>query len=120
MTSQTQSRVHSTSHVRAVPRRCPKCLSLRVHYSRRQGPFDQFLSSLGAEICRCHSCDMRQAWFVGPRLLHPWSGDFAVRLGKRSGALQGRWTGLLVLSTGFVLCLAVVWWAITRFTTLSG
>src|SRR5258708_24414106 len=44
-------------------RHCPKCGSVRVHRSRRRGPLERVLASLGAAICRCHDCCGRQAWF---------------------------------------------------------
>ncbi len=91
-----------TQSSEALRRRCPKCLSDRVHHSHRQGAIERLLSIFGAEIRRCHACRMRQAWW----------GMFALRLGDSGASTQ--WSALLVLAVGFVFCLAVVWWVITR------
>jgi len=37
-------------------RHCPKCGSVRVRRSRRRGPLEGLLASMGGEICRCHDC----------------------------------------------------------------
>ena len=44
-------------------RHCPKCGSIRVHRSRKRGLLDRGLIGLGGEVCRCHDCRSRHAWF---------------------------------------------------------
>jgi hypothetical protein len=65
---------------------------------------DGLLSRAGGEIRRCHDCRARRCWF----------GTAAVPLAK-DGAPEGTWAGSFVLCTGFVVCLVLVWWTITRF-----
>ena len=89
-------------------RHCPKCGSIRVHRSRRRGIFEYALAWVGAETCRCHDCRCRQAWF----------GAFPVRL---SGAVSGEpRLGLALYGTGFIACVLLIWWMITRYTGISG
>jgi hypothetical protein len=70
---------------------------------------DRFLYALGAEIRRCHDCRLRYAAFV----------TFSVPLGEPQ-TFTGAWTGVLVMGSGFVVCVLFVWWIIRRFTELSG
>jgi len=92
-----------------VARNCPKCGSTRIHRSHRKGVLDNLLSCFGAEVCRCHDCRIRHAWFRSSSLpLVSADSD------------QGRWASLAVLASSFLACLELVWWAITRFGELSG
>lgn len=91
------------------PKSCPRCRSDRVHRSHRQTAIDHFLYTLGAHIRRCHDCRFRHASFV----------TFAIPLGEPQNAAR-RWTEILVMGSGFVVCLLFVWWIIRRFTELSG
>jgi predicted RNA-binding Zn-ribbon protein involved in translation (DUF1610 family) len=92
-----------------VVRHCPKCGSVRVHHSRRRGPIERLLSWFGGEICRCHDCRARQAWF----------GISPIPIGNTDPAANP-WTTILVFVSGFVACVVLAWWVITRFTELSG
>lgn len=89
-------------------RHCPKCGSVRVHRSRRRGIVESVLSRLGAEICRCHDCRSRRAWF----------GLARIRL--NAAATDEPQFELALFGTGFVACILFVWWMITRYTGLSG
>ena len=91
------------------PKSCPRCGSSRIHRSHRQAVWDRFLYVLGAEIRRCHECRFRHASFV----------TFTVPLGDPHSAAR-RWTEILVVGSGFLVCLLFVWWVIRRFTELSG
>ena len=84
-------------------RHCPKCGSMRVHRSRRRGPIEGLIARLGAEICRCHDCCLRRAWF----------GVSPIPIGNRDP--EGPpWAGLLTIASGgAVLTLAL--WALIRF-----
>jgi hypothetical protein len=88
---------------------CPRCRSDRVHRSHKRMAFDHFMYALGAEIRRCRDCRFRHASFI----------RFAVPLGEPQTAAR-RWTGILVMASGFLVCLLFVWWVIRRFTELSG
>ena len=88
---------------------CPRCRSDRVHRSHRRTVLDHVLYALGAHIRRCHDCRYRHASFT----------TFSLPLGEPQNAAR-RWTGIFVMSSGFVMCLLFVWWIIRRFTELSG
>lgn len=92
-----------------ITKHCPKCGSIRVHHSRRRGVVDRLLGRLGAEICRCHDCRSRQAWF----------GILPISIGKAE-ASPGSLAGSVVLGSGFLICLIFIWWMIARFTAMSG
>jgi len=92
-----------------VVRHCPKCGSVRVHHSRRRGPIERLLSWFGGEICRCHDCRARQAWF----------GISPIPIGNTDPAANP-WTNIIVFVAGCVACVVLAWWLITRFTELSG
>ena len=84
-------------------RHCPKCGSVRVHRSRRRGPLEGVIAGLGAEICRCHDCSLRRAWFgVSP---------IPIRNRDPEGS---SWAGLAMIGSGGVV-LVLVLWAIVRF-----
>ena len=84
-------------------RHCPKCGSVRVHRSRRRGPLDGLIVGLGAEICRCHDCCLRRAWF----------GVSPIPIGNRDPEASP-WAGLLTIGSGGVV-LFVLLWALIRF-----
>lgn len=84
-------------------RHCPKCASSRIHRSRRRGLFERVLSYVGAEILRCHDCRSRRCWLGSANFRLPESET------------PGRGAGLVVLASGFAICLAIVWWMVTRF-----
>ncbi len=88
---------------------CPRCRSSRVHRSHRRAALDRLLHVLGAEIRRCHDCRFRHASFA----------TFAVPLGDPQSTAHRR-TALLIMGSGFLICLLFVWWIIRRFTELSG
>ena len=93
----------------SIVRHCPKCGSIRVHRSRRRGPIERLLSALGGDICRCHDCRARQAWF----------GVSPFPIGNTDPAASP-WTSIAVFLSGFTVCLVLLWWMVTRFTELSG
>jgi hypothetical protein len=84
-------------------RHCPKCGSVRVHRSRRRGPVEGLIAGLGAEICRCHDCCLRKAWF----------GISPLPIGNRDPE-GSPWAGLLTIGSGSAV-LVLVLWAITRY-----
>jgi hypothetical protein len=88
---------------RSLRRHCPQCQSDRVHHSHRRGLAERLLCTLGADIRRCHTCRARQAWW----------GAAVIQLGENGGG-SGRWSAALVVCTGFVLCVAFVWWLIAH------
>ncbi len=88
-------------------RRCPHCGSDRLHQSHRRGGIERVLTVLGGKIRRCHSCRARHSWF----------GLTAIRLGD--SATDRGVSGTLILGGGFVACIALVWFMITRFGALS-
>lgn len=88
---------------------CPRCRSNAVHRSHRRGVFDYVFHALGAEVRRCHDCRSRHAAFT----------TFTLPLGE-PGSAAGRWTKLFVMASGLLVCLIFAWWAIRRFTDLSG
>ena len=88
-------------------RHCPKCGSVRVRLSRRKGFFEGLLVSLGGEICRCHDCCCRKAWF----------GGSPIPIGNRDPEAPA-WARLLVVGSGAV-GVAVVWWVIDRLAGKS-
>src|SRR3954466_13931052 len=90
-------------------RNCPECGSARIRLSHRKGLLDRLLTFFGAEICRCHDCRVRRAWIYSAPLPLV-SADSA----------EDRWTAIAVVASSFLACLALVWWAITRFGELSG
>ena len=90
-------------------RHCPRCGSVRVHHSRRRGPIERLLSWFGGEICRCHDCRARQAWF----------GVSPFPIGNRDPAASP-WANILVYVSGVGACVVLAWWVITRFTTIAG
>jgi hypothetical protein len=79
-------------------RHCPKCGSIRVRHSRRKGFFEALLVSLGGEICRCHDCCSRKAWF----------GISPIPIGNRDPEAPA-WAGLLLLGSGAAVVALVVW-----------
>ena len=89
---------------------CPRCGSAHLHASHRRGAFEGILASAGAKVRRCHSCRLRQAWFESR-----WLGSRAISLAENSGS-KDRWLDTMLLSGGFLACLAFIWWMITRFT----
>ncbi len=97
------------SNRRKEPRCCPRCRSDRVHRSHRRTTLDHILHAFGAEIRRCRACRHRHAGFV----------RFSVPLGEPE-TLAGVCGGILVMGTGFLVCLLFVWWIVSRFTELSG
>jgi predicted RNA-binding Zn-ribbon protein involved in translation (DUF1610 family) len=90
-------------------RHCPKCGSVRVRQSRRRGPIEGLLSWFGGEICRCHDCRARQAWF----------GITPIPIGNRDPQANP-WTNIIVFVSGLVACVVLAWWVITRYTAISG
>ena len=88
---------------------CRKCRSSHLHRSHRRGILDRVLSWFGAEIRRCSDCRRRYAWFK----------RFALPL-PTAEPPSGRWREAAVLGSGFLACLAIIWWMITRFGDLSG
>ena len=88
-------------------RHCPKCGSVRVHQSRRKGFVERLLVSLGGEICRCHDCCCRKAWF----------GGSPIPIGNRDPEAPA-WARLLVVGSGAAVG-AVVWWVIDRLAGKS-
>jgi hypothetical protein len=93
---------------------CPLCGSDRLHRSHRRGAIERFLSVFGAQVRRCHSCRSRQAWFATP-----WFSPVSLRLGD-DGSQRRLWSGAALLGGGFVACLGLLWWMISRLTGLSG
>ena len=88
---------------------CVQCGSVRVHRSHRHGPTERVLVFLGAEIRRCQECSARQIRVAG--------GTFRLRArALTSGSNRTR----LILISGFLICLFLVWWMITRFAELAG
>ncbi len=88
-------------------RHCPKCGSVRVHQSRRKGFFEGFLVSLGGEICRCHDCCCRKAWF----------GGSPIPIGNRDPEAPA-WARLLAVGSAAAV-VAVVWWVIDQLAGKS-
>lgn len=88
---------------------CPRCRSNLVRRSHRRGAFDYVLHAMGAEVRRCHDCRSRHAAFT----------TFTLPLGE-PGTAARRWTKLLVMASGLLVCLLFALWAIRRFTDLSG
>lgn len=86
-------------------RHCPKCGSVRVHRSRRRGPFEGLIASLGAEICRCHDCCLRRAWF----------GITPIPIGNRDPE-GSPWASVVMVGSGGAL-LVLVLWAVVRLRT---
>lgn len=86
-----------------------QCGSVRVHRSHRHAPAERVLVFLGAEIRRCHQCNARQVRIAGGTL----------RLRGREQTSRGSRTRLILVS-GFLICLFLVWWMITRFAELAG
>jgi hypothetical protein len=99
----------NSNPVRQPAKTCPRCHSDRVHRSHRRATLDRLLYALGAEIRRCRDCRFRHAAFV----------TFSLPLGEPQ-TLAGAWAGILVMGSGFLVCLLFVWWIIRRFTDLSG
>jgi hypothetical protein len=73
-------------------RHCPKCGSVRIHRSRRRGPIESLIAALGAEICRCHDCCLRRAWF----------GISPIPIGNRDPE-GSPWAGLMTIGSGGVV-----------------
>src|SRR5579884_1257390 len=88
---------------------CPRCRSSQVQRSHRRAALDYILHALGAEIRRCRDCRLRHASFL----------RFSLPLG-RADSIARLWTEILVMASGFLVCLVFVWWVIRRFTELSG
>jgi hypothetical protein len=88
---------------------CPRCQSRRVHRSHRRAGLDRLLFALGADIRRCHDCRFRHAEFF----------SLTIPLAEPHNARQ-RWASLLVMTSGFLVCLLIMWFVIRRFTDLSG
>jgi hypothetical protein len=93
---------------------CPHCGSDRLHRSHRRGAVERFLSAFGAQVRRCHSCRSRQAWFATP-----WFAPRAIGLGE-DDSQRRLWPAAALLGCGFVACLGILWWMISRFAALSG
>jgi predicted RNA-binding Zn-ribbon protein involved in translation (DUF1610 family) len=93
----------------AAVRVCPRCQSKRVHRSHRRAGLDRLLFALGAEIRRCHDCRFRHAEFF----------SLNIPLAEPQNARR-RWASLLVMTSGFLVCLLIMWFVIRRFTDLSG
>ena len=91
----------------ARTRRCPRCGSDRLYQSHRRGLLEKTLAAFGAQVRRCHSCRARHSWF----------GLTAIRLGD-SATDPGLHNGIAI-GAGFVLCVAFLWWMITRLTEFS-
>jgi len=83
-------------------RRCPRCGSDRLQQSHRRSLFERVLSLVGGDIRRCHSCRARHSWF----------GLTALRLGD--SATDRSLSGGFVVGAGFLLCIAFLYWMITR------
>jgi hypothetical protein len=79
-------------------RHCPKCGSVRVRGSRRRGPLEAVIASLGGEICRCHDCCSRKAWF----------GVSPFPLGNRDPE-GSPWVGIVMIGFVGAVFVAVVW-----------
>lgn len=90
-----------------IVRHCPKCGSIRVHPSRRQGPVENLLATLGGTICRCHDCCARRVWF----------GLAALPIGNRDPETPP-WTGIAMFGSSCA-ALALVWWVVTRIAGSS-
>ena len=88
-------------------RHCPKCGSIRVHRSRRRGPIDRLLATMGGAICRCHDCWARQAWF----------GLSPIPIGNRDPEAP-LWAGMVMIGAGCA-GLGLVWWVVTRIAERS-
>lgn len=88
-------------------RHCPRCGSIRVHRSRRRGPLEQLLATMGGAICRCHDCCARQAWF----------GASPIPIGNRDPQAPP-WAGIAIFGSGCA-GLVLVWWVVTRFAERS-
>jgi len=99
----------NSSPVRQPARSCPHCHSDRVRRSHRRATADRILHALGAEIRRCSKCRRRHAAFA----------TFSLPLNEPAAG-EGVWTRILVMASGFVVCLVFVWWVIRRFTESSG
>jgi len=59
--------------------------------------------TLGAEVCRCHDCRARQAWF----------GLSLIPLGNRDPDAPS-WSGVAAISSG-VIGLALICWIVKIF-----
>ena len=88
-------------------RRCPRCGSDRLHQSHRRGPLERALAFIGGDIRRCHGCRARYSWF----------GLTALRLGDN--AIDRGLSAGFVVGAGFLLCIAFLWWMITRLTEFT-
>jgi hypothetical protein len=88
-------------------RHCPKCGSVRVHRSRRRGPVESLIAGMGGEICRCHDCCSRKAWF----------GDSPIPLGNRDPEAP-LWGGVVMIGSGGAL-VALILWMVARFAERS-
>ena len=60
--------------INSTTRECPKCLSTRVHAEPFQTTFESALQLLGGEVCRCHACNRRQAWYGSSKVVFGQSG----------------------------------------------
>lgn len=85
-------------------RHCPKCASSRVYRSHRRGLVERVVSNLGGTILRCHDCRSRRSWF----------GSTSIPLSDTE--VPGRRAAVIVLASGFLLCVSFVWWIIARFS----
>lgn len=90
-------------------RHCPKCGSVRVHRSRRRGPLERVLASLGAAICRCHDCCGRQAWF----------GVSPIPIGNKDPRANPV-AALAALLMGVGISAALLWWMFTHLLPFTG
>ncbi len=95
--------------VRQPPKSCPRCHSNRVQRTHRHEARDYLLYALGAELRRCRDCRLRHASFA----------TFSVP-SDQPQALEGLWTRIVVMGSGFLVGLLFAWWVIHRFTELSG
>ncbi len=92
-----------------VLRHCPKCGSVRVHRSRRRGPIERLFSYLGGQICRCHDCCARQAWF----------GFSPFPIGN-TDPRANPWAGIALFVSACAVCMVLMYWMVFRYTGISG
>jgi len=86
---------------------CPRCGSERLYPSHRRGAGEKMLAALGAAIRRCHSCRARTCWI----------GLMPIRLGDN--AKESSLSSGVAVVAGCMLCIALLWWMITRLTRLN-
>jgi hypothetical protein len=84
-------------------RRCARCGSGRIQHSHRRGLWERVLHAFGGQICRCLSCNGRDAWFGLRRI--PLGQGYG-----KSGAFSAAAIGV-----GLAVFLAFFWWFLSRF-----